>query len=461
MKKIIFAITLLSFSCFILPAMAKSELSIVIDTAVKNNYKIRNSAFEITSSQYDTKRKLAVFYPNIKFTANSKWSESQSTPHDTKKKGDKAGNNSNGYGLSLSQTLIDFSLLHDYQISNLELQANELKHFKIINDIIVKVVEEYFSYLKFHSQYLATQSELNSSESRYKHVKRNNELGNVAKTDVYEAFAQKEANYRRSLDIKKNMEIAARKLKSTTQLSITPSVDVQLNKSYQKITMAEQKEFKKLMFANNYDIIIARDDITKTKTSLQKTQSNFYPTLKTSINYQFTDANGKAGAPGSDSDSITYSLDLSIPITNGGSDFYAYQKSKSQVEQKSIYYESELDTKDVDFEELIYKVNHNIDSIKTLKSMIISNYIVYKGTVRAYKIGTKTLTDLLSAESDLYDSIRDFQANQYDYIINVTKFKALLGPVNLTEIETLSKSMQPIKSELDITVLETFEKGFL
>lgn len=453
------ALTLLVFSSlfYVTPAGA-SELSTVIQVALKNNYKIRNSEFEVASSEYDKKQKLAVFYPTIDFTANTKWNESQSTPHDTKIKGDKTGSNTNGYGLSLKQNLIDFSLLHDYQSSHLDLELNELKHSKIINDIIVKVVEEYFSYLKFHSQYLATSAEFASSKSRFNHVKRNNELGNIAKTDVYEAYAQKQTNYRKLLDIKKNIEIALLKLKSTTQLAIKPSVDVQLDRTYPKITGSDKQKLRQQMVANNYDIVISRYDIKKIKKSLQKTQANFYPTLTTSVNYQFTDANG--GAPGTDSDNMTYSLDLAIPITNGGSDFYAYQKNKQQVEQKNINYEDALDTSEVDFEELYYKINHNVDSIDALRSMIISNYVVFKGTTRAYKIGTKTLTDLLSAESDLYDSIRDFQANQYDYIINITKFKALLGPINLAEIEKLSSTMFPIKNEFDISVLEKFKKEF-
>lgn len=452
------AITALSFA--LISPIAASELSTVINVALKNNYKIRNSAYEVSSSEYDSKRKLSVFYPSVNFTANSKWSESQKTPHDTKQKGDKVGYNSNGYGLSIKQSLIDFSLFHDYKMSALDLEINELKHSKIVNDIIVKVVEEYFSYLKYHSQYLATNAELSSSESRFKHVKRNNELGNIAKTDVYEAYAQKEANHRRVLDIKKNIEIALLKLKSTTQLAIVPSVDLQLDKTYQKLNDDQKQQLKQQMFANNFDILIARSDISKTKKSLQKTQSSFYPTLTTSANYQYTDANGTGSNPGDDSDSITYSLDLSIPITNGGSDFYSYKKNKQQVEQKSIHYEGTLNSAQVDFEELYYKINHNIDSIDALKSMITSNYIVYKGTNSAYKIGTKTLTDLLSAESDLFDSIRDFQANQYDYIINITKFKALIGPVNLNDIEALSSAMQPIKSEFDITVLDKFRRSF-
>jgi outer membrane protein TolC len=434
-----------------------SELSVIIDTALKNNYQIRNSEFEVISSEYDYRKGMSDFFPKIDFKANTTWNEADTTAHTPNAPTNQNSYNSNGYSVSLSQKLIDFTTFHNYEISSLELEINQVKHNKIINDVIVKVVEEYFSYLKYHAQYIATVAELKSATHRFNSVKRNNELGNIAKTDVYEAYASKQSTFSKLSDMQKNKRIALLKLQSSTQIKVKPSVDLPIGANFKGIEAQQKPKLKKEMFNRNYDIVIARYDDNKSHKSLRKSRSNFYPKLSTNVKYDFSDSNN---GEGTDTDSMSYSLNLDIPITNGGSDYYTYQKNKNSVEQAQVKYEQTLNDSQLDFEELFYKINHNVLSLSTLRSMIISNYFVYKGNLRAYKIGSKQLTDLLSSESNLYDSIRDYQMNQYDYIINMAKFKALLGPINLNEIDELSQNMLPLKEKFDIKILDNLKQEF-
>lgn len=452
MKPFLIALFMLCFLTLHFTGANAGELSTAIDVAIKKNYKVRVSEYEVIASEYDTKKTLSPFFPTLNASANTKWNDS-----DTLTKADnttaKNSYNSNGYSLSLSQTIFDFSNIVAYQIGTLDHDINQLKHYKVINDIIINVVENYFSYLKYHSQYIATESELISSQARFKHVKRNHELGNVAKTDVYEAYAKKETNIQSLADIQKNLDVALLNLQSTTQIKMIPSVDVQIDQYYQEIDKQQQAELEQYMLVHNYDLIIAKENTKKAIKTAQKSRTGFYPTVSSSINYQFTDSNND----GTDSANTTYSLDLAIPISNGGSDYYTYQKNVRQIEKSNIEYEQTLDDTHVSFKELIYDINHNVYSIHALKSTIVSNYAVYRGSQRAYTIGTKTLTDLLGAESTLYNSIRDFQANQYDYIINVSKLKAMLGPVNLSEIEAISNVMIPVQKTFDLTILDKFK----
>ncbi|MGB0936331.1 MAG: TolC family protein, partial [Colwellia sp.] len=162
--------------------------------------------------------------------------------------------------------------------------------------------------------------------------------------------------------------------------------------------------------------------------------------------------------PSSHKNDVSYGLKLTVPIMNGGSDVYEYKKNKNKIVQSQVNYEQILDETQVSFDELVLKVNNNVESIAILKSIVLSNYSVYEGTNKAYKIGTKTLTDLLTSESSLYNSIRDYYSNNYDYIINMTKLNALLGPIDLASIEKLSSSMVPLVYDFDIKVLEKFKQ---
>ncbi|MEZ9370673.1 TolC family protein [Shewanella sp. 10N.286.51.B2] len=454
MKIIKFALILL---CVVNAASTRaSELSLLIDQALRNNYQIISSEFELVSSEYDLQKGTSPFLPTVNIQANSTWNESKTTypnPDD----GSRTDNdyNSNGYSLSLSQVLLDYSIVYDYDLSKLELQINEIKHNKILNDIIIKVVENYFSYLKFKAQHKATKVELKSSQARLEQISRNNELGNVAKTDVYEAYAKKEQNAKSLASIEKDIRISLIKLNSTTQTKLEPKFDIQLNQHYQQIPSRSKSKLKKNLAHKNYDIIISQYNIKKSETTLDKTKSGFYPTISASANYSVNDSNNNVETY---NDDISYSLNINVPIMSGGSTYYEYQKNKNKIFQSIANHRQSIDDAGVEFDELIYQINDNVTSINLLRKIIISNYSVYKGTQKAYKIGTKTLTDLLSSESNLYNSIRDFYSNQYDYIINMTKFDALLGPVDLNILSALSNSMVPIQNNFDLEVLEKLKK---
>ena len=248
-----------------------------------------------------------------------------------------------------------------------------------------KVVENYFSFLKYHSQKKATDAQLRSSQSRLTQISRNNELGNLPKTDVYETLAQKETINRQLTEIKKRINIALLQLQSTTQTNVTPSYDLPLINSYSGINEQEKEILQQDLISSNYAITIAKSNVDKSKRSLTRSRSDFYPILSASANYEYNDSN----LDNSTSDDTTYVLTLDLPIVNGGSDYYNYQKNKNKINQFSSQYDRTINDNQVNFEELVLNINTNIDSLVILKSIIESNYLVYKGNQRAYKLGTK------------------------------------------------------------------------
>jgi len=428
---------------------AGSELSTLIEYTIAHNYNIRNAEFELQSSSWVRKTSMSAFFPSIEAGLNTRWNEKEVKARIGESTDDNY--NSHGYSVSVKQTILNFGEIHAYNISDTDYRIEELRHHKVVNDTIVDVVENYFSFLKFHAQKKATQAELTSSQVRLKQIKRNNELGNLPKTDVYEAQSQQESNARQLASIQRNINIGLIKLRSISQSSVLPAYDLDLTNQFSDINESEKADLQARLLDSNYDIVIAKNNFERSKDSLRQSRSNFYPTLSASANYEFTDSNVIGG---SDTDEMIYSLNLSIPITNGGANYFSYQKSKNELAQLSTRYEQSINDSQLSFEELVFEINNNVESLRLLTSVVKANYSVYKGMQSAYKIGSKTLTDLLSSESDLFDSIRDYYTNQYDYVINITKLNALFGPLNLEHLALVSDNMVPLQRKFDIGVLD-------
>lgn len=423
-----------------------SELSRVIEEAINNNYNIINSRYEIQTSEFDQNISRAFFYPAVSANANTTWNESDVrsvTPANNEY-------NSNGYTVSISQTLLDMAKFNRYKESQLDVGISKLKHDNLVNNTVVEVVDNYFSYLKYHSQKKATDAQYRSSVARLKQITRNNELGNLPKTNVYETQAQKDSTRKQIVDIKKRINLSLNQLRSTSQTQVMPAYDVKLASHYPIISPQEQQALKAKLIESNFDIAIAKSALDKAKRTLSKSRSEFYPTLQASANYEYQDSN----LNDSKSDTATYSLTLDLPIFEGGSDYYEYQKNKGQIQQFSAQYDQAINDRQFELDDLILQINANIESMQILTSAVRANYRVYQGNKRAFKLGTKTLTDLLNSETDLYNTIREYYTNHYDYIINTTKLRALFGAIDLSELERISNNMIAIEDTFDLSNIE-------
>jgi outer membrane protein TolC len=423
------------------------ELSVVIDEAIAKNYSIINSRYEIQSTEFDKDISSAFFYPTINANANTTWNESDVRSLQPSNQ----NYNSNGYTLSVSQTLLDVSRYNTYRESELDVQISKLQHDKLVNDTVVEVVDNYFSYLKFHAQRKATDAQYRSSESRLKQVTRNNELGNLPKTDVYETQARKNTTSKQISDINKQINLSLNQLQSTSQTQVVPSFDVALNNQYLPISDSEKAQLKGKLVEANFDIAIAKSLLDKSKRTLSKSRSDFYPTLQASANYEYEDSN----RDNSKTDTTTYSLTVDLPIFEGGSDYYEYQKNKGRIQQFSAQYDQALNDAQFALDDTVLTINANIEAMSYLRAAVIANYRVYQGNKKAYRLGTKTLTDLLNSESDLFDSIREYYTNQYDYVINVTKLRALFGAIDLEELNRISDRMIPIEDTFDLSIIDS------
>jgi outer membrane protein TolC len=245
--------------------------------------------------------------------------------------------------------------------------------------------------------------------------------------------------------------LSLNQLQSTSQTQVVPSFDVALNNQYLPISDSEKAQLKGKLVEANFDIAIAKSLLDKSKRTLSKSRSDFYPTLQASANYEYEDSN----RDNSKTDTTTYSLTVDLPIFEGGSDYYEYQKNKGRIQQFSAQYDQALNDAQFALDDTVLTINANIEAMSYLRAAVIANYRVYQGNKKAYRLGTKTLTDLLNSESDLFDSIREYYTNQYDYVINVTKLRALFGAIDLEELNRISDRMIPIEDTFDLSIIDS------
>ncbi|GAL19281.1 type I secretion system outer membrane component LapE [Vibrio maritimus] len=146
-------------------------------------------------------------------------------------------------------------------------------------------------------------------------------------------------------------------------------------------------------------------------------------------------------------------LTLTVPITTGGSDYYAYKKNETTIERNELLLLDTRNTVKNDLETSILNINDFSQSIFTFENIIRANYSSYNGIKRAYDLGTRTLTDLLAAESKLFSAIRDYESAKYDYVIESIRLDKTVGNLSPLSIEKIMALMVNESSIRDMDVI--------
>ncbi|MFA0709132.1 TolC family protein, partial [Vibrio sp. 10N.222.48.A3] len=174
----------------------------------------------------------------------------------------------------------------------------------------------------------------------------------------------------------------------------------------------------------------------------------FLPTVSLSASYRHDDANNydktDITATG-ESNSTSVGLNLALPILSGGSDYYGYQKSSTAIERTELLYQDSLYTTRNSVNTSVLNINDFSQSISSYENIIRANYASYKGIQRAYQLGTRTITDLLAAESKLFSALRDYESARYDYIIETIKLEQTKGVLSIQSIESIMQLMSDIE----------------
>lgn len=427
---------------YALTALADSP-SHAVEIALENNFDIASAKVNLEANAYDKYISASEFLPSLSASANTTWNKStteQSPDADIKN-----SYNEHGYRLTLSQKLFDLGRLFRFSQARKTYSIEELRFENTRQKVISTAFTSYIEALKLYARKHTTQLELDSAFARLDQVTKNVNAGNTARSSLFEAQAKASRVHTSLIDIELKLQVALNELAKESGYRVHPSYDIDPAMKIETIDATAQSLFESEMQKQNLDILIARHSLEKSKSELSEKRAGFAPTISADINYAFSDTNNAASktppATG-DSDSTSYRVTLNLPIFSGGERIFSARKAKLLTNKAQIDLDNEVASAHLALQELVLSINADARSIEMLKASIIANNKSFVGQKKAYDLGTRTLSDVLSAEKLLYDSVRSYFDTLYDYVNNLIEVQALLGALNLDTIKQVNAGMR-------------------
>ena len=401
---------------------SKIAYSIDIDDAIKstieNNPKVQISYEKLLESKELIENAYNQKLPTITSTISGTYSNSDSstatattTPETFTDK----------YKLSLTQNLYDAGE-KDLEIERSKLLFDkEIINFKVtIQNLILSAIEGYLIVINYEKSLEASNKNFDSVSRFLEETKTKFNLGSATLYDLQDAesaYAIAETNLfiaQQNYDVSK---ITFNRIVGLEPVNLDDVID--LNKNI------DLKMFIQNIEKNNYSLALLNNDINNTNILLSKEKLSNKPSLDLSTSFEYSDS-GRIDS-GTEKTNGTIGLTLTIPIFQQNIDKSDIRKYQSKLLQAELIFE---DTK----QDLRIQASNLYKNYLISKSNISSNNKQLKSIQTSldsikeeYNIGTKTITDLIDAESQLLNVKVNYHTSKKDMILNYFNIMALEG----------------------------------
>ena len=413
MKKI-FIIIIILFS--------KISFAIDVDDAIKstieNNPKVKIAFEKLEESKELIENAYNQKLPTITSTISGTYSNSDSS---TATASTTPESFTDKYKLSLTQNL------YDAGEKNLEIERSkilfdkEIINFKIsIQDLILSAINGYLTVINYEKSLEASNKNFDSVTRFLDETKTKFDLGSATLYDLQNAesaFAIAETNLfiaQQNYDVSK---ITFNRIVGLEAVNLEDVIDLNKNINLEL--------FIKNVENNNYSLALLDNDILNTNLLLAIEKLNNKPSLDLSTSVEYSDS-GRIDS-GTEKTNGTIGLTLTIPVFQKNNDKSDIRKYQSKLLQSELTFE---DTK----QDLTIQASNLYKNYLISKSNISSNNKQLKSIQTSldsikeeYKIGTKTITDLIDAESELLDVNVNYHSSRKDMILNYFNILALEG----------------------------------
>ncbi|MEY0232541.1 outer membrane channel protein TolC [Providencia manganoxydans] len=398
----------------------------------------------MASERYQAYKKIdeerSPLLPQLKLIVNSNYKNNDGTDNNKNIKNAELS-------LHLTQSIIDISKWKSLSIQEKNAAISDINYQVGQQDLLLETAISYFNilksidaltYIKAHK--LAVYHQLDQTTQRFN-------VGLTTITDVQNARANYDSIIAQEVlgynELKNSVEILI-KISGVqyTQLAKLNINKLQITKPDNITFLLENAQIKNLTLLKSR----LTQEISNDKISLAKSGHLPIVTLdaSTAINNTRLDKNNIENPHkiNNHSGKNNAALSLNLPIYQGNA-------VNSQVKQAQYGFQAETEQLESNNRKVTQLVNSSynnilssISSINAYKQLIISTQSSLDATEAGYQVGTRTIVDVLSATSALYQSKQNLSNVQYDYIINQLRMEYLQGSLNENSLQRVNKMLE-------------------
>lgn len=338
-----------------------------------------------------------------------------------------------GYTLSLAQSLYNHGYWLQWQQADLTVAIGEAKVHAARQALIVRVAQAYYNLLAAQDNLKFATAEKDAIGKQLEQNQQRFNVGLIAVTDVKESQAQYDLSVAQWIAAENAQATARENLRSL--MGVLPENLAPLGETIPLLMPQPENidEWVKTAQQNNLSLKAAllSFEVSQKQVSLQR--SGHYPALSLIARRDDVTTDGVAvGDTESTDDSVT--LNLNVPIYSGGLTSARTREAVALKEQSRVLRDQSLRETEQLCRTSYLGITTSIARVNAYKQALISTQAAYEATQAGYDVGTRTAIDVLAALREQYRAERDYAQARYDYIINLLRLKQAAGMLSREDV---------------------------
>lgn len=443
---------LASICCAITSNAFAESLEEVYSLSRQNDYQLKAAIAAYSAGQETVNIARAAFLPQI--SARGTWSKSDSTtkiessnPFAPTTSAIVKGNGPS-YSVSLSQSLIDFSALHNLSRGKIAGKIAALQFESAEQSNILRTADLYLQTITAGAKLLAAQSAEESFRVQLNSAKLKYDVGMARLSNFLEAQAALDAAVADTLVAKNNLSILFDSLRTLTgqdqnELLAFPDNFVALppypSNPDDWVAAAEK---------SNLDSHIAQLKLEDAQKNFSQKKAEHLPKLSAGLSYSdgYTNQSFNTALPNKTiQHGLTATITVNIPIYSGGAtSATAKEASYRYIEQQENSEGIAKDIKQKAHSQYL-SVLSGVSAINARKAAIISSQKALETSQKGYEEGVIDIINVLEAQKNAYLAKQNYADALYNFAMSTLRLKEVTGALSASDIIDLSKQLDPNK----------------
>lgn len=448
MKRILFTMLLAVVAAATATAQDAVGLFEVYEQALINDPVLRQAEADFLATSEVKRQARSALLPSLSLTSSASDAHSlnPNPPLDfitgqpsTEFSSSEIDSDSSSLNLSVSQTVFDWGQYLSLKQADKTVARAEIDLAVIRQDLMLRVANAYFNVLASEDLLAADITAREALGQTLEQTTSRFDVGLIAITNVQEAQAGYDSAVATVIASERTLATAQESLREIIAEYVT-----ELRAPIEELPLLtpdpnDVEAWVEIAQGQNLSLIGSRISADIAQDSIRIARSSRFPTLRLSANgsdqtstatqttNRFVGPDLVTPPTGSDRESESIQLSLSVPIFSGGVNRSRIQEAvyrhRSAVESvERITRQTERQTRDA-----YLGVTSEISRVQALRQALESSRTTLLATQAAEEVGQRTLVDVVNAQNNVRRAETQYAAARYEYLLNILRLKQAAG----------------------------------
>ncbi|WP_095144223.1 MULTISPECIES: TolC family outer membrane protein [unclassified Pseudomonas] len=331
-----------------------------------------------------------------------------------------------------------------HQQALLELEVAEQK-------LILDSAQVYFGLLKAQDGLAAGKAEETALKRQLDLAEKGLQLGLADRTDVLQAQASHDSARANRIVAQQQVDNAFEALDTLTHQQYTAVQGVRHDMPILLPVPNDARRWVDRAMHQNIALRVSQRALQVAQQTLNARKAGHAPTVDAVMRYQIGDNDNlgygnsgvRGGGYGGNAEQRSVGLQLDIPLFNGGQTSSQVREAYQRMSQRESLNDNLRRQVVENTRNLHRSLNSSVEKIQARRQSIISNQSAVLASQLGFQVGTRNIVDVLEAQRQLYNAVREYNNSRYDYILDTLRLHQSVGTLSPQDLQTLCDFLKP------------------